>query len=204
MKTANQGIQETLQEIHRRMVAQKQASQQQAKARTLLEISEDLTAIANMIDDSLGIFDSRGDELDDRLTAWFDDVMTDLHGKADNYVALIRSLEETAKVRQAEAKRMRILASVDEGHAKRLRDRLKSFMEAHDIPKIKTARFNIAIQKNGGKPALNVNVASEDLPVEFQNIIVEPDKKAIREALEVGVTVLGCEIAERGTSLRIR
>ena len=71
--------------------------------------------------------------------------------------------------------------------------------------KLRTKRFNISINGNGGKQPLRFdNTAPGDLPTRFQRTIIEPDKDAIRAALEAGEEISFAYLAERENHLRIK
>jgi hypothetical protein len=57
---------------------------------------------------------------------------------------------------------------------------------------------------NGGKQPLVIETPVDDLPSEFRVVRHEPNKDAIRSALEAGQAVPGCTLLPRGTSLRIK
>jgi len=130
---------------------------------------------------------------------------TALESKAEDYAGLIRELELRAEVRKAEAIRIRLLSTVDATLAERLKERLKAAMESSGKMKIETARFRLTVANNGGKQPLEVDeaqMAAWEPP--FRRVITEPNREAIRIALENGATIPGCTLMPRGTSLRIK
>ena len=127
-----------------------------------------------------------------------------LDDKADDYAGLIRSLELRSAARKAEADRMRALAKADEALAERLATRLKEAMESCGRTQIDTERFRLSVAGNGGKQPLSVTFEPTTLPKELTTVTVAANKEAIRQALEAGATIAGCELLPRGTSLRIR
>jgi hypothetical protein len=127
-----------------------------------------------------------------------------LEDKAEGYASVIQELALRAKARKDEAVRIRALAEADEAVADRLKRRLKEAMEATGKQVIDTPRFKISVAGNGGKQPLVIETPVDDLPSEFRVVRHEPNKDAIRAALEAGTTVPGCTLLPRGTSLRIR
>lgn len=127
-----------------------------------------------------------------------------LEDKAESYAIVIKELEVRAAARRDEATRIRDLAATDEALAERLKRRLKEAMETTGRLKIDTPKFRLSVANNGGKQPLNITVPAEDLPEALRVVRLEPNKDAIRAALEAGASVPGCELAPRGTSLRIR
>jgi hypothetical protein len=69
--------------------------------------------------------------------------------------------------------------------------------------KIDTPRFKLSVAGVGGKQSLEVDDPSALDPI-FVRIVREPDKDAIRSALDSGIEIAGCRLLPRGTSLRIR
>ena len=127
-----------------------------------------------------------------------------LEDKAEGYASVIQELALRAKARKDEAVRIRALAEADEAVADRLKKRLKEAMEATGKTKIDTPRFKLSVAGNGGKQPLIVDGSADDLPPQFRVVRHEPNKDAIRAALEAGQAVPGCTLLPRGTSLRIK
>lgn len=145
-----------------------------------------------------------GPEAQDALNSHLEGLDAALEEKADDYAALIQSLNIRAEARRSEAARMRQLAETDSALADRLKRALKEAMEATGKLKLDTARFKLSVAGNGGKQPLRVEIDAVNLPKELQSIKVEANKEAIRAALEAGATIAGCSLEARGTSLRIR
>ena len=128
-----------------------------------------------------------------------------LESKAEDYAGLIRELELRAKARKEEADRIRSLSNADAELADRLKERLKAAMESSGKLKIDTPRFRLSVAGVGGRPPLVVDeshMAAWEPP--FRKVITEPNREAIRIALENGATIPGCTLMPRGTSLRIK
>jgi hypothetical protein len=127
-----------------------------------------------------------------------------LEDRAEAYASVIQELALRAKARKDEAARIRALAEADEAVADRLKRRLKEAMEATGKHRIDGVRFKLSVAANGGKQPLVIETPVDDLPSEFRVVRHEPNKDAIRAALEAGTAVPGCTLLPRGTSLRIR
>ena len=164
-----------------------------------------LYAIQNEITDIVdAILDGGDTEAQQALEAHLAGLDAALDEKADHYAALIRHLEARADARRAEAQRMRDLATADDALAERLKTRLKEAMEATGRTKIDTSRFRLSVSNNGGRQPLSVTCDASSLPEELVTVTVAANKDAIRQALENGATIPGCELLPRGTSLRIK
>lgn len=173
---------------------------------TLYEIGGNLTALHDLLIECDGeITDA---EAEAAIDGWLAEMQTALETKVDNYCALIREYESRADARELEAKRLMVGAGAYNNNAKRLKGRLKGFLELHGIARLETERFLLSVQRNGGKAPLVVPERWEQEPASapeaWQRRVIQLDKEAIREALEAGEQVDGCEIAPRGNHLRIR
>lgn len=76
-------------------------------------------------------------------------------------------------------------------------------MKATGTNKVKGTILSVAIQKNGGKLPVILDVDTSELPDDLVKIAESPDLDAIRKVLDAG----DCEYAhygERGESLRIK
>jgi len=169
--------------------------------RTLLDITEDLQALDDLLTEAGG--DVTGVEA--TVDAWLAELEKDLKGKVDNYAALITAMNARAEVRKAEADRLYHRAKVDAGNAKFLRDRLKFALEQRGVSKLETARYKVGVSKVGGAiPIIIPDPAA--VPADFVRVteIRQPDKDAIRKALESGRDVPGAALGVRGTCLTIR
>lgn len=123
------------------------------------------------------------------------------HRKVDNYCKLIAGLQASAKARKAESDRLKELAGLDQIKADRLKERLKDSLKLRDQKKVKTALFNLSVCNNS-RPSLTIPEV-ENLPDEFTKLVKEPDKDAIKQALEDGQKIDGCQLV-LGDHLRIR
>lgn len=169
--------------------------------RTLLDITEDLQALDDLLSEAGG--DISG--IEGTVDAWLAELEQDLKGKVDNYAALITAMNARAEVRKAEADRLYHRAKIDINNAKFLRERLKAALEERGISKLETARYKVGVAKAGG--SIPVVIADEKaLPDEFIRIteVRDVDKDAVRKALESGRQVAGAQLGVRGTYLAIR
>ncbi|HOD84222.1 MAG TPA: siphovirus Gp157 family protein [Phycisphaerae bacterium] len=169
--------------------------------RTLLDITEDLQALDDLLTEAGG--DITGVEA--TVDAWLAELEQDLKGKVDNYAALITAMNARAEVRKAEADRLYHRAKVDAGNARFLRERLKAALESRGINRLETDRYKVGVAKVGGAVPVVIPDPAAVAP-EFIRVkeIREPDKDAIRKALEAGRQVQGAELGARGTCLTIR
>jgi len=169
--------------------------------RTLLDITEDLQALDDLLSEVEG--DITG--VEGTVDAWLAELENDLTGKVDNYAALITAMNARAEVRKAEADRLYQRAKVDANNARFLRERLKFALELRGITKLETPRYRVGVAKAGG--AVPVVITDQSiLPSDFIRVteVREADKDSIRKALEAGQQVAGASLGVRGTYLAIR
>ena len=173
--------------------------------RTLFEISDDLFALAQILDEEEG---EVRPETEEALDAFFAELGDERDRKIDNYCALIRHFEALGAVRKEEAKRLSASAQVLENKAARLKARLLVFFKIHGLGKISTDRFTVGPQKAGGKAPLVLDPlyaeCPDKLPEGLKTVTYSPDKEAIRRAVEAGEADGIAYIAERGEFLSIR
>ena len=169
--------------------------------RSLLDITEDLQAL----DDLLAEADGDMTGIEGTVDAWLAELEQDLKGKVDNYAALITAMDARSEVRKAEADRLYHRAKVDTNNARFLRERLKCALEDRGISKLETARYKVGVSKVGGAAPVTI-VDQSALPAGFVRVteVRQPDKDAIRKALESGAQVPGATLGARGTCLTIR
>jgi hypothetical protein len=117
--------------------------------------------------------------------------------KGEGYVYVIKQLKSQTELLKAEAKRLLEIAKQYENSADKLADRLLESVIAHG--QIKTAFVTISSRKSK-----SISITDESLlEAEFMRIKTEPNKTAIKEALESGQEVQGALIVEN-YSLNIR
>lgn len=165
--------------------------------RTLFEISAELRGIEEALEMAEG-------EMTPELEAWFSEITDDRDTKVNNYCWLISELTDHAKFLREEAARFSEWAKVNENKATRLKDRLLEFFQAHGIQKLVTPHFKPRIQANGGVAPLLLSVQPEELPEEFQKVVVTANQDEIRRVLSSGTELEFARLGERGFHLRIR
>ena len=167
----------------------------------LFEIGEELERIAEALRDAEGVVE------DSPLEAWFDSVMNARDEKLDRYCGLIKSMEGMTAIREEEIKRLQALVKEDQATVKRLKDRLRIFIDGQG-GKVETTLHRLSVVKNGGKvPVIYPGEWAEDptkAPESYHRRRIELDVEAIRASLEAEEEIPGCAIGERGTHLRIK
>ena len=172
---------------------------------TLIELSADLEQLDSLLDTIDADIPVDLQTAVDELLAQREATHEALLEKLDNYCGLIQSRLMWAAARKAEVERLAKLAESDIKAVEFLKGRLKTHLEATEQQKIRTKRFNISVCANGGKAPLRFDATPpEQMPERFKRSIVEPDKEAIRTALEAGEDLSFAYLTERESHLRIK
>lgn len=160
---------------------------------TIYEITADLQAIADMMDDP---------ELDPQV---LQDTMEALEGeledKVDGYGKVIREVEAQKAALKAEIDRLTARSKAIDKNLDRLKEAVKQAMIATDKQKIKTALFTFSVAK---KPAsVVIDKELNEIPAFYQKVTYAVDKTKIKDALKAGEQ-LGFAHLEQGEALRIK
>jgi hypothetical protein len=163
----------------------------------LFEIGEQFDALERLLVES-------GGEVTPEVEAWlaeYGDLEAD---KLDGYAMFIRSLEHEAEGFKNIASEFAAKRTARENAAKRLKERLKQYMELRGTAQIKGKMYTAALNKNGGKAPIIVDVAPEQLPEQLQRVTVSADVEKIRGLLEMGVKYDFAHLGEVGQHVKIR
>ncbi|MDX2212597.1 MAG: siphovirus Gp157 family protein [Oculatellaceae cyanobacterium bins.114] len=174
-------------------------------SRTLIDISQDLLELEADLENLEGLPQEQVEE----LKLWFEELQEEHREardrKLDNYAALIADLSARAEARRNEAKRLMSRAQTDEGKVRSLKSMLQWFFAQHGYTTIETDRYRLTLANSGGKaPLLLDEMPIDDFPPQFVKVLREPDKDAIREALETGQELDFARLGERQQSIRIK
>jgi hypothetical protein len=160
----------------------------------LYELTADLLALQEMLEDSVE---------EQVLLDTLEGVQGEYELKLEAYCKVIKNLEADMDALKAEAKRLTDKRKVLENNVDRLKKAMFESMKATGTDKVKGQLFTVAIQKNGGKLPVIVDVPTEELPDELVKVVESPDLEAIGKLLEQGDSPLA-HFGERGESLRIK
>jgi hypothetical protein len=145
-------------------------------------------------------------EIDQELvTAAIQDLEGEIEWKADGYARIIKNMEANIDAIKAEKNRLDSKKKQLENSIDRLKSNLQECMIITGKTKFKTDLFSFAIQKNGGKAPVILDVDdTSKLPDELVRIKEEPDLDAIRDLIEKEGSCQYAHLGERGESLRIK
>lgn len=150
---------------------------------SLYQITEQLVALDQLLEE-IGGDVSEGTQ-GEALEKWIKEYEWQQREKIDAYGGMIASMKADMEAIQEEVERLNIRSRIINNRIERLKAMAKFAMEMRGIRKLEGVKFTISIQKNGGKPPLELLVEDpEKLPLEFVKIVRQPDKDAIRAALE--------------------
>ena len=162
---------------------------------SLYEVTGNILALQELLESPI----DDEDILKDTLEA----VQGEYEQKIEGYCKVIRNIETDIEAFKIEAKRLNEKAKMLENNRDRLKKAMFDSMKATNTNKVKGQIFTVAIQKNGGKLPVIVDVPTEDLPDECVKVVESPDLEAISKMIDAG----NCNFAhygERGESLRIK
>lgn len=125
----------------------------------------------------------------------------ELEVKASGYTHVIKQLEMESKECDNVIAAFKAKKEVRENHIKRMKQALMEAMDVAGVDSIPAGEYTLKIAKNGGLQPLVIN---GDVPDTFTRVIVEPDSKKIREALNDGEKLDFAYLEERGRHLNIK
>lgn len=179
------------------------------KGLSLYELTAELVPLEQALEATGGDVTGQ-DALVERVTELLDKVASKVDGYIKFYqnllarAALFKAQEDIFK---AEVARLAGLRKALENKAERLKEAAKTSMEARSIVKLEGSLGSIAVQPNGGQPAIKVLVKDpKDLPAIYRKVTVEADLDEIRKGLDAKDPQLvgKAELLPVGTHVRIR
>ena len=162
---------------------------------SLYEVTGNILVLQELLENPL----DDEDILKDTLEA----VQGEYEQKIEGYCKVIRNIETDIEAFKIEAKRLTEKAKMLEKNRDRLKKAMFDSMKATNTNKVKGQIFTVAIQKNGGKLPVIVDVETAYLPKELVKVVESPDLEAIAKLIDSGNTQYA-HYGERGESLRIK
>lgn len=171
-------------------------------SRTLFTIGLDLEALDALLDEAGG--DVTDPAVNAAVTGWITSLHAERGAKLTGFFNLIRRLEHEEVAAAAMVTEWTVKRGARRRRIDAVKGLLKTFMEQSGLKSMDSdggVRFLLAA--NGGP--LPVRIADADMiPVEYLKTVVSSDMSKIRDALELGESVPGACLVERGTHLRIK
>lgn len=165
---------------------------------TLLDLAADAAALLELID---GV-EELTPEVESALDGWFKEVGDAEAERVDSICCIVRTLDLRAACRREEAERLTRLVKAEENKSRRIKDRLRLYLDIAGKRRVDTARYRVTVCSNGGKAPLDLPDPAS-LPEEYRRVEFHADVDTIRAALESGVEVPGCALLPRGSHVRI-
>lgn len=172
---------------------------------SLYQLNENLAALEQLLEEAGG--DITEGTQGESLEKWMEEYEWQMRDKVDGYGGFIANMTADIEAIQAETKRLSDRARVFVNRIERLKAMAKLAMEMRGVRKLEGQKFTISIQKNGGKDPIELLVEDPTkYPDQFVKIVRNPDKEALRVALEEEDPEAAkfARLGERGESVRIR
>jgi hypothetical protein len=126
----------------------------------------------------------------------------DLEIKSDAVCVVVKEAEAERDYYAAELERLTVRKRVAENRAQRLKSYLYCTLIALGRPFVQGSRYKARIQNNGGNPVIEWPGRVDELPIEFQKVVVSLDHEKVLAAHKAGTLPEGFSVS-RGTHLRI-
>lgn len=133
-----------------------------------------------------------------------EDAMLGAVAKRDACGAFLRKLDADIEFLEAEEKRVAKIRRRAERARERFRGYVQFVMETRQIEKLKGETTTFTLVQN--PEHVEVGVSADLLPAEFVREVPafrEPDKRSIKEALKLGMTVPGCRLVPGEKRLKV-
>lgn len=170
---------------------------------TLGGITAEILSILRAID--IDAEQNGGGEIDPYLEEQLQFFESQLPTKIDDYVYVVRKLQDYAEECMRESQRLAARARAWNNKVTWLKGRILSTLLAIDCQKLKTARNTVSVCKAGGTQSLQLADDLSQIPVEYltSKTVIEPDRAKIREELDAGKELPFARLAERTVYLKI-
>lgn len=132
------------------------------------------------------------------------DTTADYEEKIENCAKVYKNLTSDVDGIDAEIKRLTARKKALKTNADNLKARMYDSMKATNTPKVKGKLFTIAIQANGGKLPVIVDVTTDKLPDDLVTIIEGHNLDAIATYITEHPACGYAHFGPRGESLRIK
>ncbi|EAZ88773.1 siphovirus Gp157 family protein [Crocosphaera chwakensis] len=152
---------------------------------TLWNISQEIIELENLINQLQESEELNEEEKEVKINQLFSNWLnadTQFDEKAEKVAHYIKYLEAITEARKAEAKRIRVLASMSEKQGDKLRKYLIKEMQRVNKTKIEGVTCKLSMRKK--QPSICLKVEPEELPDEFKRVKIEPNLTEIRKALK--------------------
>ncbi len=166
---------------------------------TLFELGEDLTALDQLLTESLG-------EITPEIQEWLDEYRTKLEEKVDSVAWFVKTCEARAAGFSKAAEELAAKATTETNKIARLKSYVRACMELRGEKQLKGQVYTFALQQNGGRPPLTLlNENPDAYPPECLKVVRSVDKERVRVLVEAGQVAPELAVLEPlGFHLRLR
>ena len=112
--------------------------------------------------------------------------------KATNYGYVIKTYEDNSKILADEIKRLQELKKKEDRKVEVLTQRIKEAMLQFNLEKVETPIMKFSFRKSTAVEILDENA----IEARFSTFKTQPDKVAIKKALEAGEQIMGAVLVE--------
>lgn len=160
---------------------------------TLYSLSDEMRQLLNMLESGEAL-DENG-QLIPVVAEQLILTKQDLEKKAKGYGYVLKSIDDDVTLVTAEIERLNGVKKHLSNIKEKMTEAVKNAMIEFDMPKIASATLTLQITTSKAVEINDMNA----LPDEFKRtkIIIEPDKLAIKDAINQGERVKGAEIVEK-------
>ena len=153
---------------------------------TLFQIADEIRALHDLLTEAGG--ELPDEQAEAAIDEWLAETNVALEKKVNGYVWLIKEFEGRSEARELAAKHLTASAGADLNQAKRLKTRLKEFLEICGLNKLQTEHFKLTIAANGGKAPLVFPEEWEREPAQsperYHKVAITLDKETLRKEAE--------------------
>lgn len=154
--------------------------------KTLFEITQEAIELASLLEE--GEFTA---EMEQQLAI----TQSELTEKATNYGKVIKTIEGDISVIDAEIKRLQALKSAKGKVIDRMKESVSNAMQAFHVDKIESPIMKIYFRKSEAVEVEDENLVPDEY--KLSRVTVSPDKIRIKEIIQAGETVPGCQVIEK-------
>ena len=146
-----------------------------------------------------------GGKIDPYLEEQLQFFESQLPTKIDDYVYVVRKLQDYAEECMRESQRLAARARAWNNKVTWLKGRILATLLAIDCQKLKTARNTVSVCNAGGVQSLQLTDDASKIPDEYltSRVVIEPDREKIRKELDAGIELEFARLAERTVYLKI-
>lgn len=154
--------------------------------KTLFEITQEAIELASLLEER-----EFTPEMEQQLAI----TQSELTEKATNYGKVIKTIEGDISVIDAEIKRLQGLKSAKGKVIDRMKESVSNAMQAFHVDKIESPIMKIYFRKSEAVEVEDENLVPDEY--KLSRVTVSLDKIKIKEIIQAGETVLGCQVIEK-------